>query len=280
MGYSDRLLVSSDPELQMPMTRCEHSREDRLAREAAFHDRAFSEKARAAAAGFYSVTSLSKRCYFAAIDRCVRSGQRALEYGCGPGGYGIELARRRIRVEAIDVSPAGIEMGRKAAAERDVADWIEFHVMNAEALQFPDAYFDVVFGSGILHHLDLKVALAEIRRVLKVDGRAFFFEPLGHNVLINLYRKLTPTMRSADEQPLLWPELNALSGSFSVEVTFFHLLSLIAVPFRNVTGFSSLLRLLNGIDQKLFELIPATRRQAWIAVVELSRAPSDSQSQL
>jgi SAM-dependent methyltransferase len=75
---------------------------------------------------------------------------------------------------------------------------VRFLVMDAESLGFDEGSFDVVVGSGILHHLALRQS-----RVLRPDGCAVFVDPLGHNIFIRLYRKLTPSMRTADEHPLL-----------------------------------------------------------------------------
>src|SRR3546814_1101008 len=75
--------------------------------------------------------------------------------------------------------------------------------MNAEAMTFPDDSFDLVFGSGIIHHLDIDRAFGEIARVLRPGGRAVFIEPLGLNPAIELYRRFTPSARTPDEHPLL-----------------------------------------------------------------------------
>ena len=107
----------------------------------------------------------------------------------------------------IDISPVAIEMGVREAASRGLRDRTHFAVMNAEALDFPDASFDRVCGSGILHHLDLKKAYGEIARVLRPNGYGIFLEPLGHNPLINWYRRRTPQMRTEDEHPLLKSDL-------------------------------------------------------------------------
>ena len=245
--------------------------DNRLSRESQFHDETFTENTRAGAAAFYSVATISKGLYHERIREQLEPGQRALEYGCGTGGLGFELAKAGVSVNAIDISAAGVELARQAAAAEDVGDAIEFQVMNAEELDFPDRHFDRVFGSGILHHLDLPQALTEIARVIKPSGRACFFEPLGHNILIRLYRKLTPKMRSADEHPLLADDLKTLHKLFgSVDVTYFHLLSLAAIPLRNKFGFETVLKLLNSIDQTLFSLLPFLRKQAWIVVIDLA----------
>ena len=48
---------------------------------------------------------------------------------------------------------------------------------NAHVLPFADASFDVVYGCSILHHLEVGVALREVRRVLRPGGRLVFSEP-------------------------------------------------------------------------------------------------------
>ena len=245
--------------------------EGRLLREAEFHDETFTEATRAAAAGFYSVVSISKGRYFDLIDSYLEHGQRALEFGCGRGGYCLALAERGVGVDAIDISAAGVEMGRQTASERGLSERVNFQIMNAEKLEFPAASFDVVFGSGILHHLELRQGLTEVARVLKSGGRAVFLEPLGHNAAINLYRRLTPRMRSQDEHPLRAGDLGILAEFFgSVEIRYYHLLSLAAAFLRNKPGFARVLNILNRVDQVLFEYLPFLRKQAWIVVISLS----------
>jgi SAM-dependent methyltransferase len=50
--------------------------------------------------------------------------------------------------------------------------------------------------TAVLHHLDLEVALGEVRRVLKKGGLAVFSEPLAHNPLVRLFRAVTPFARA------------------------------------------------------------------------------------
>lgn len=244
--------------------------DERSQREAEFHDRRYSgeHKTRTAARKYYSVFAECRAAYLAKILDGVE-GNRVLEYGCGPGGYATRLAKAGASVVAIDISPEAIRQARTRIGKgRDV----ELLEMNAEAMDFPDGDFDLVCGTGILHHLDLERAFGEIHRVLKPGGRAFFIEPLGHNPAINAYRRRTPEMRSVDEHPLLMSDFEMARGIFPhVELTCFNLLTLLAVPLRTLPVFGRMVKVLSRGDRALMSLAPFTRRYAWNVLVELAK---------
>jgi ubiquinone/menaquinone biosynthesis C-methylase UbiE len=244
--------------------------DSRLKKEAEFHNKAFTGNTRAAAGKFYAITARSKGFYADLIKQdCL--DKNILEYGCGPGSQAFNLAANGGNLYGIDIADAAIDLAKKEAIERGVADKTNFQVMNAEELTFEDDFFDLICGSGILHHLDLELGLKEITRVLKKDGEAIFFEPLGHNLLINLYRRLTPQMRTEDEHPLLMNDLTSIGTYFkNVQIRYFHLTTLFTVPFRKLPGFGPILKRLEALDDLLFK-IPLLKKQAWILVLHLSR---------
>jgi ubiquinone/menaquinone biosynthesis C-methylase UbiE len=105
----------------------------------------------------------------------IQPAERVLEVGCGTGDVAI-AARDYVGTEGavygIDPSPEMIAFAREKAARAQRP--VDFQVGVIEALAFPDASFDVVLSSLMMHHLpnDLKRrGLAEIARVLKPDGR-------------------------------------------------------------------------------------------------------------
>jgi ubiquinone/menaquinone biosynthesis C-methylase UbiE len=145
------------------------------------------------------------------------AGKVVLEYGCSDGSQALDNLRLPEicrSLKGIDISDKAIEKARDRARQLGYRN-TEFHVMNAEAMTFPDGVFDVVFGRGILHHLELESSFREINRVLKSGGIAIFSEPLGHNPLINMYRDRTPDMRTPDEHPLLMGDLKHAKRYFS-----------------------------------------------------------------
>lgn len=252
--------------------------EPRWASELAFHDREFSNRARVAVSGFYSVTRKSFGFFAERLSDVCTKGP-VLEYGCGPWSMAYDLARRGVEVTGIDLSPVAIDQSRAAVQRERCAAHFQFEVMNAEALRFASQSFEVVCGTGILHHLDLERAYSEIARVLTPSGTGIFLEPLGHNPLINLFRKRTPHLRTVDEHPLLEPDLERAKRWFDkVDVHVFHLCSLVAAPFRKMPGFEALLGVLERMDESLFRLAPPMRKHAWMVALELTGPRGDRAS--
>lgn len=128
-------------------------------------------------------------------------GKLLLDLGCGAGENSVYFAQQGARCVAADYSPGMVEVALKLAAANGVE--IEGHTANAMALDFPDNTFDFVYASNLLHHIpNPKVALREMHRVLKPGGKACFWDPLKHNPVINVYRRMATEVRTEDEMPL------------------------------------------------------------------------------
>lgn len=105
----------------------------------------------------------------------LRSGESALDVGCGTGALAI-AAKGRVgadgRVCGVDPSLEMVARARRKAARAGVD--VRFERATVEALPFPGATCDVVLGSLMLHHLTeegRRQGIAEIARVLKPGGR-------------------------------------------------------------------------------------------------------------
>ncbi len=129
------------------------------------------------------------------------AGKYLLDLGCGAGENSVYFAGRGARCVAADYSPGMVEVALKLAAANGVA--VEGCTVNAMAIAFPDNTFDIVYASNLLHHLpDPILALREMHRVLKPGGKLCFWDPLRHNPVINVYRRLATEVRTEDEMPL------------------------------------------------------------------------------
>ena len=100
---------------------------------------------------------------------------RILEAGTGPGFFAILLCELGYDVTAIDLTPAMLEEAKKNAGS--MSGSIRFMEMNAEALDFEDASFDVVISRNLTWNLPHpNAAYAEWVRVLRPGGLLLNFD--------------------------------------------------------------------------------------------------------
>ena len=205
------------------------------------------------------------------VERCKE--KRVLDYCCGNGDFSIGLAKAGAYVHGIDISPVSIQNAASEAVRKGFGDRVTFRVMDAEATEFTNDYFDFAVVNGVLHHLDLEKAYPELARILKPEGVVIATEALRHNVFIHLYRKITPHLRSAWEvEHILGKKEIAMAKQYfeGVDVLkFFHLATIGAVPFRNLPFFSLMRQVFEAVDSILLRL-PVLKWQAWMAVFVLS----------
>lgn len=205
---------------------------------------------------FYSVTSLSEKYQHDWLKNKCKPGLKILDFGCGSGENGIYAAQQGADTLGIDISPDGVANANFNANNIGVSGHCKFIVMDGENLDFPDNAFDLGVEYGALHHVDLGKSMKELSRVLKPNAEMICVESLRHNPLIHLYRKFTPHLRTEWEvEHILGVEdLNIVRKYFkNVDVKFFHLAVLLAVPFRKTPIFKSLRILLDRIDNKLLK---------------------------
>ncbi|HYH81578.1 MAG TPA: methyltransferase domain-containing protein [Longimicrobium sp.] len=98
-------------------------------------------------------------------------GKRCLDVGCGGGRYTIAMARMGAsEAVGVDLGEAGLEDARARARALGIEN-VRFQGASALELPFPDASFDFVCCSGVLHHtVGVERGLREIRRVLRPGG--------------------------------------------------------------------------------------------------------------
>jgi demethylmenaquinone methyltransferase / 2-methoxy-6-polyprenyl-1,4-benzoquinol methylase len=108
----------------------------------------------------------------------VREGSRVLDIAGGTGDLALAFAKKvgaTGQVVHTDINEAMLRTGRDRLLNAGVA--LPTTVCDAEKLPFPDQHFDVVtvaFGLRNMTHKEL--ALAEMRRVLKVGGKLLVLE--------------------------------------------------------------------------------------------------------
>lgn len=104
----------------------------------------------------------------------LRSGDRLVDVGCGPG---VAVRRARaIGAEAIGVDPARVMLCFARLRWRS-GPGIDWRLGTAESLPVDDGWAQVVWSLATVHHwADVDAAVAEARRVLTPGGRLVVLE--------------------------------------------------------------------------------------------------------
>jgi ubiquinone/menaquinone biosynthesis C-methylase UbiE len=114
-----------------------------------------------------------------AREVAAKSDALVLDLGCGAGHVSFAVALHALRVVAYDIAEPMLATVAAAAKERGLSN-IDTKQGPAERLPFADASFDFVLSRMSAHHWhDVPAALAEVRRVLKPQGRVLFVDIAG-----------------------------------------------------------------------------------------------------
>jgi ubiquinone/menaquinone biosynthesis C-methylase UbiE len=138
----------------------------------------------------------------------VRTGDRALDLGCGTGEFTVALVRGGAAAVGVDVAEAALRRARARHSELD------FRIAPIDGpLPLADNSFDLVWASEVIEHVaDTARWLSEVRRVLVSGGRLLlttpshsrlrialggierFSEPLGDHLHLYTRRSLIDTL--------------------------------------------------------------------------------------
>jgi ubiquinone/menaquinone biosynthesis C-methylase UbiE len=109
------------------------------------------------------------------LGRFVKTGDRVLEVGAGPGRFTIELARLGAHVSVADLSPGQLELNREhveaAGLEERVSERVQADVLDLG--RWEDASFDatVCFGGPLSYVVErVDDGIAELVRVTRPGG--------------------------------------------------------------------------------------------------------------
>lgn len=206
-------------------------------------------------------------------------GKELLDYGCGMGEESIYFAKLGANVTSIDIAEVGIEVLRRRAKHHGLTN-VKAIQMRADKTEFADNTFDLVHGLGILHHIGLDAALAEVHRVLKPGGIGVFLEPMGDNPVVEKAKEwlLEHAMKVTEhqdglthvtehEENLKWAGIAESTRRFSSTRTY---------PYRLLYRVRRVLpestyKLLHRIDHALFNLAPRLKTFAGAVVIRVRK---------
>jgi ubiquinone/menaquinone biosynthesis C-methylase UbiE len=143
---------------------------------------------------------------------------RILELGCGPGDLWLENEDRI--PEGWEVILSDLSAGMVHRARQNLGHSrhpFQFHILDAQSIPAADQSLDGVLANHMLYHVpDLPRVLAEVRRVLKPEGR-LYASTVGRNHL----REIRDLVTRFDARLSLWGGHTA--DSFALESGAAHL---------------------------------------------------------
>lgn len=212
-------------------------------------------------------------------------GKKILELGCGLGEASVYFAMCGADVTATDLSEGMLAVASGVAKQNGVK--ISTAKCSADQLPFDDKSFDIVYAANILHHVDIAKTLDEAKRVLKKGGQFASWDPLAHNPVINIYRKMAMSVRTADEHPLKMRELEFFKNRFETmkyQTTWFFTLAIFLKYYfidhvdikgrywkkiiKDADEIEPIYNKLEKWDKKFLKVFPFFKRYCWnIAIV-------------
>lgn len=200
-----------------------------------------------------------------------------LDVGCGIGLDSICLRLKGARVVGLDISPRAEKKAKAITKKLHVK--CEFVVGSIEKAPFVDGGFDMAFGRGVLHHVDIPSCSIEAKRLVR--DRCLFIEPLALNPIVNIARHtFKRSRRTLYEKPLRLQSTSDILKKYFEYVLHkeFYLISLIAYALvyylfksdmRRHSFYFHTWKVLNDIDEKLQRRIPFLKNLCWITIVTL-----------
>jgi 2-polyprenyl-3-methyl-5-hydroxy-6-metoxy-1,4-benzoquinol methylase len=151
------------------------------------------------------------------------AGKRILEVGAGGGTLAVWLALQGADVTGIDVSAGILEVAAKRAALSGVSERTRFVHRPIEHFDDPDDSFDAIIGNNVVHHFERDLAMSNLARLLRRNGRAAFCEPVlflpdvarraRNSALVT--RRFPPHTHTPDERSLDQRDLAVISKYFA-----------------------------------------------------------------
>lgn len=203
------------------------------------------------------------------------SGKTILDVGCGNGQYSVFFALFGAKVYGFDISPVGISVAEKIAAENGVVDKCFFSVQNLSKTDYENDFFDIVILHEVLHHaIKYPNIKPEILRVLKKGGKVVCAESLDGNILLRAGRFFTMRGEEAKGDVVLsLSDLEKFSEGFSESkiemMSLFFMVKRVFQNYLNIAPIRWFLFLVKKFDDLILMIFPFLKKYCGESVVVL-----------
>lgn len=162
----------------------------------------------------------------------LQPGQTVVDYGCGPGGLLLELARRASssgHVHGVDLNPEFVDIARKVMAEAGFGGFSSVHHAPDDRIPLAEASVDRLVCKNVMEYVpDIATTLREFRRVMKPGGKTHIIdsdwgmlvvEPLGAEKIAELFDAAKLAYHTPHAGRMLYSEMKKAGfGDVSVKI--------------------------------------------------------------
>ena len=136
------------------------------------------------------------------LDRTIGPKKQVIaDLGCGPGFYASKLKKFASVLYCIDSSKAMISVARKRIHGKTV----KFLEEDSSRTSLPDASIDIVFMANSFHDMEREKTAAEIKRILKPEGKVIVVDwKKGARLGSEEHRGPPESLRMSESEYLEW----------------------------------------------------------------------------
>jgi len=180
------------------------------------------------------------------------------------------------KVSGFDLSSVSVELGndriKKQKLDNLLDNLVKLKAMDATKLNYEDNQFDLVIGHAVIHHVIKYPNIFEkLYRVMRPGAKAYFLEGLADFWIWKLHWIKMGEVEAGDV-PIFSKEVRSKAAMFKtvniIGDTLFYSLKAFWKRRPGKTGVK-LLRCLHKIDEKVFKVIPYTRKFGSFSYIEL-----------
>ncbi len=203
-------------------------------------------------------------------------GKDILVIGGGIDMIGLSMAENGANVTSLDLSTTASEITLKLAKEMYLEEKMSIRSISCESMQF-EGIFDIVIAPYSIHHIDIGIAMANIRESLKPGGFLLAVEPCCLSPILHWIHKKFPFHPfydvTEDEIEIGKRELTIIRSCFSeMEVTYFELFSrAFAIYFLKRLNMGGIEPSLRRFDRILLDNAPILRYFAAHLMIKASK---------
>tara|TARA_X000000368_G_scaffold247347_1_gene195322 strand:+ start:1018 stop:1782 length:765 start_codon:yes stop_codon:yes gene_type:complete len=203
--------------------------------------------------------------------------KKILIIAVGTGKEVVRAARMGAEVYGIDISSNAAKNAENILKVNKLTGIIK--VGDGAETDFEDNFFDVIWGSAVLHHLDHKKFSFELKRILKPGGSVIFVdEPTFFNPFIkfayetlygkgrkNRRRKVLFFTRRGDdfEKPIDSCDLSFYEQNFTIEKIPHHFMMLEKISHAIFMWNDKIHKIFRSFDLALINVIPSLKKYGY-----------------